>query len=436
LKILLKLIYYKIFVLLLLFLGGCTEPDNIGMDIQPEGDLVNVLYTDTTTVKAYTVAEDSVITDEILYNLLGNYNDPVFGKVSASFYTQIRLSANNIDFGPNPVCDSIILTLAYKGFYGDTLTPLTIQVYELLESIYLDSSYNSKSSVPHSGVNLAQNISYYPRIKDSVTINGIKMAPHLRVKLNNSFGNYLINASNNLQNNVSFTQFFKGLYVTTTPVNNGGVICYFDLLSSLSQVTLYYHNDNYNALYFNFVIDQYCARFNTFDHFGFQNAVSPLKQQLLGNLTSSDSVLFVQAMAGTKIKVQFPYIKDFILHNNIAISNAELVMVVDNNDLTISDYSPPLKLLVVRELNNGAIAFLPDYYEGESFYGGNYNETKKEYRFRITKYIQGLINGTYNDDKSLNIIVSGSSIKSNRVVLKGFNRMSNKSRLIITYINI
>jgi hypothetical protein len=429
--------YFFIVILFIFTLQSCTEPKDVGMDVQPQQDLLNILYTDTTTVIAFTVAEDSVITDEILYNLLGNYNDPVFGNVSASFYTQIRLSENNINFGSNPVCDSIVLSLVYKGFYGDSISQVTVKVHELLNSIYLDSTYHSKRITPYSATNIAQNIAYVHNLKDSVLINGVKYPPQLRVKLNNSFGTQLLNAgAANLENNTAFTQFIKGLYITTDNILTNGGISYFDLVSSFSQLTLYYHNDDKDSLKFNFVIDQYCARYSTFDHYNFQNAVAPLKQQIAGNYSTADSILFVQAMGGTKVLVKFPYIKEFIKLNHIAINEAVLVMPVDNYDLSIGAYPPPPKMLAVRETTSGTVLFLPDYYEGESFYGGVYDSSKKEYRFRITKYLQGLINGNYIEDKGLNILVSGSSIRSNRVVLKGPGRKSNKTRLIITYTKI
>ncbi len=419
------------------FIWGCTEPEEIGMDVQPQSDLLNILYTDTASITACTVKEDSVITDEVLYNLLGNYDDPVFGKVSASFYTQVRLSQNDINFGDNAVCDSIVLTLLYKGYYGDSSSSFIFKVHELLNDIYLDSIYHSKRNMQYSSVNLAQNISYIHNLKDSVTINGKKMPPHLRIKLDNNFGNQLINAgASNLENNTAFTKYLKGLYVTSVYNNGTGGIAYFDLVSSLSQLCLYYHNYNQDSLVFNFVIDQYCARFNTFNHYNFQDAIIPLKQQISGNTATSDSILFIQSMGGTRVKVKFPYINDFIKQNHIIINDAVLVMPVDNYDLSAKEFPPPSKILAIRETENGVISFLPDYYEGESFYGGSYDNTKKEYRLRVTKYLQGLLNGTYSEDKCIYVMVSGSSIRANRAVLKGNKRVGNKMRLIITYTKI
>ena len=62
------------------------------MGVQPAGDKLNVVYIDTCTLVAYTVKDDSIRTDNTVYNLLGSNNDPVFGKNTASFYSQVLLS--------------------------------------------------------------------------------------------------------------------------------------------------------------------------------------------------------------------------------------------------------------------------------------------------------------------------------------------------------
>ena len=93
----------------LFFLGSCQKPDKLGLDIQPESDLLNAVYSDTTTLITHTVLDDSLSTKGASASLLGSYNDPFFGKVSASFYTQVNITTTNINFGSpaNLVCDSV-----------------------------------------------------------------------------------------------------------------------------------------------------------------------------------------------------------------------------------------------------------------------------------------------------------------------------------------
>ncbi|HIN39586.1 MAG TPA: DUF4270 family protein, partial [Flavobacteriales bacterium] len=79
--------------------AGCEKPGVIGLDVHPEADQFNVLFSDTSTLVAKTILEDSIRTDEPILNLLGAYTDPVFGYTAASFYTQFSMTTNNVGFG-------------------------------------------------------------------------------------------------------------------------------------------------------------------------------------------------------------------------------------------------------------------------------------------------------------------------------------------------
>jgi hypothetical protein len=74
--------------------------------------------------------------------MIGSYYDDVFGVTTTGMYTQFRLTTTAVEFGTHPVCDSIVLSLSYnKGFYGDTSTQMTLNVYEIDEGFNLDNNY-------------------------------------------------------------------------------------------------------------------------------------------------------------------------------------------------------------------------------------------------------------------------------------------------------
>ena len=72
--------------LLVAALASCKKDSPVGLDVQPEGDLLHTRVTDTVSVRTYTVHEESVKTDELPSGttLIGRYNDPVFGYAAAS----------------------------------------------------------------------------------------------------------------------------------------------------------------------------------------------------------------------------------------------------------------------------------------------------------------------------------------------------------------
>ena len=80
--------------------------------------------------------------------LLGVYNDPNLGKLTASFISQVQRPSLGIDFGLNPVIDTIIIDIPYystrdgnnedntpkfelDSVFGDLEEEITLKVHRL-----------------------------------------------------------------------------------------------------------------------------------------------------------------------------------------------------------------------------------------------------------------------------------------------------------------
>ena len=422
-----------VILLILSFIFACKDPAIVGLQVQPAGDQLNVEHCDTITLFAYSVREDSIRTDETTSNLLGSSVDPVFGKCSASFYAQLRLSENNADFGENPVLDSITLSLPYKGIYGDSNALQTVKVYEMAEDIYKDSVYYSNSEFLTTGVPIAS-MTFVPNIKDSVIVGADTLPPQLRIHLNPSVGQKFIDASGStsLSDNTNFLKFFKGIYVTTTYASGEGAIISLNLLNAQSKVTMYYKNDT-DTLTYNFVISEGSARIGHFNHARYQYADTYLRSEIYGDTLKGDSILFLQSMAGLKIRILYPYIKELVKNGRIAINKADLIVTVDDNDMSLSDYQPPPKLILLEE-KDGLIRYLLDQLEGATYFGGTYSSSKKEYKFNIARHIQQVVDGI---KENLGLYLVDFTVnrpnEAARVVLKGPKRSIGNLRLQITY---
>ncbi|KAF0198294.1 MAG: hypothetical protein FD166_1645 [Bacteroidetes bacterium] len=409
---------------------SCTkEPDLIGLDLLPPGDLLNIDYIDTSSIVAYTVREDSLRTDELTLNLLGSISDPVFGTTTASIYTQYRLSKNNITFGENAVADSMVLTLVYKGIYGDSLAPKTIRVYEMADSINYDSSYYSTRTIPVLP-ELIGEATFVPNLSEADSVDGNYMPPHMRIMLSQAFADKIISAdTNTLKDNESFQKIFMGLYLTseqaTTP--GTGSILYFNLLDAVSRLKIYYHNSTDTST-IDFPIGSYSARFNQYNHNNYAGADPSMLEQFADSSANTEH-LYVQSMAGTKIKLRIPYLKALAAQKRIAVNEALLVFTVED---TSGVYEVPAQLALKKLDADGDYTALPDETEGSSFLDGK-SRSGKEYRFRITRYIQNRLLNPGDPDYGLMLFAAGSSLSGNRVTLRGPNAAEGKIRLLIYY---
>lgn len=426
-----RLIYFLMVAFAAIIVSSCQkEPDLIGLNLLPPGEYLNLDHIDTTSIVAYTVREDSLRTDELSLNLVGSIADPLFGTTTASFYTQYRLTKNNLTFGENAVADSMVLTIVYKGIYGDSLAPKTVRVYEMADTINFDSTYYSHQTIA-TLPDLIGEATFVPNLKTADSVNGAYMPPHMRIVLTPEFANKIMTAdSSDLASNINFNRAFKGLFITSTNATASGTgsILYLDLLSTVSRVKLYYHN-SLDTTSIVFAFGSSSARFNHYDHFDYNGADPSLLQQFGGDTMAGQQRLFVQSMGGAKIKLQIPYLKALAANKRIAVNEA--LLIVTSDDAT-DTYKMPSLLAIRKITESGGYTALPDEAEGSSFVSGTL-KGNKDYHFRITQYIQNRLLNPDEPDYGLMLIVAGSSISSNRAVLKGPGNSDGGMKLVIYY---
>ncbi|MFH1120244.1 MAG: DUF4270 domain-containing protein [Bacteroidota bacterium] len=425
-----KFLLYCFFVISGIAAISCAkEPDLIGLNLFPADSLLNIDYTDTSSLVAYTVREEKLRTDELTMTLLGSIDDPVFGTTTASVYTQYGLSKNNISFGDNAVADSMILTLVYKGVYGDSLAPKTIRVFEMADTMSYDATYYS-NTLKEVSPELIGEASFIPNLKEADSVNGNYMPPHMRVVLSQAFADKIISAGDStLKNNENFQEVFKGLYITADQATAGtGSILYLNFSDALSGIKIYYHNDD-DTTSIDFPIGSTSARYNYYDHNNYENADQSLLQQLADTTLNTPSNLYVQAMAGTKVKLRIPHLNALAGNKRIAVNEALLVFNVED---TSGSFKVPAQLALKKINIDGDYTSLPDEDEGSAFLDGK-SRSDKEYRFRITRYVQDRLLNPDDPDYGLMLFAAGSSLTGNRVILKGPGSADGKIRLIVYY---
>jgi hypothetical protein len=424
-----KYLYYLIVALIAV---SCSKkPDEIGLDlIENEG--LEVGYDTAVSIVAHAEIDDSLRADETTLNLLGQYFDPVFGLTKASFYTQIRLATSTPDFGDTPQLDSLVLTLAYSGFYGDTTSPVTVKVYELSSTIYKDSTYYSDFSTACKPDPVAS-LTFTPHPLDSVLVDTVMTAAVLNIRLADDLANRILSApADSLADNDVFLSFIKGLYLTATSVNapGQGSILYFNLLSTKTALTLYYNDTSSYA----FDINDYCARINQYSHNYFSSTDALfLKQVMLADTLLGSQKLYVQAMGGVKTRLRFPSLHEMFGDRKVVINNARLVLPLSPDEWS---GTPPSSLLLYRITSSGGIDVLDDQREGDVYFGGTYNSSRQSYSFRISLYVQSLLAG--EPDYGLSLMMTSKAVRADGITLAGTSSSNPdpvRLELVYTYVD-
>lgn len=419
-----------------LFTACTDETSPIGINLVD--DLVGTTFIDSVTLQAYSMLEDTLNTTQTSANVLGHISDPYFGKSAAGIYTQLALSSASVNFGENPVIDSVVLCLQLSGYYGDSTSLVGIRVHQLTEDLDANAQYYQNSTVGYDPNTLNYSATGYSiRPKTPVLVDTGLYSPHLRIRLSQSFGQMLLDHQSDLNNN--FQSFLKGLYIEAlSHTGNIGYMLITNLTSSLSGISIYYHNNAENGKRYTLACTDNSMRFTHYDHDYSQSNSSQFKQEVLqGQTDLGETMLFLQGGGGVKTRITFPYLENTFAQfdNRVVIHRAELVITnIETDDILLV----PPTILTIQGLSksNGSVRFLPDddYYTSSAYFGGTYDSKTKEYRFRITNYIQELILGQGDWSNSINLIVRGSAVRPHRLVFDGTNTNSpTRLRLEIAY---
>ena len=403
-----RLYSYKSLILFCVFsfiLFSCKEPSEIGLDIHPESDRILIKNNSNFfNFSTNTLSEDSLRTDEPVRMLLGNLtNDPVFPKSNAHFISNLLLPSNNISFGDitNIIVDSVILQYVIDDYYGNEIQTFpNLYVSKLTDPIYKDSSYYSNYPVVYSQSELVSANNIVVQDSNSVSI--------IKISIDNSIGQEIIDGGNALSSNEDFLQYFYGLKVTTVNPSdlnlaNDNTILYLNADNQKSKFSIYYRDISVNdsVMSFDLMLGGDAARVNLFN------------QKNIQQLNASADSCYVQSMSSYITSIQFnnlESIKDTL--KNKVINKVNLKFSC-NEDLQFGAHE---KLFLVRKNSMGVNVFLSDFViEGESHFGGQ--NQSNNFTFNITRYFSDLINGASGFTEELLLLPSGAVINANRTII-------------------
>jgi len=410
------------------FTFSCKKPESkLGKEVYDPEALLDANGVDTFQLVTYCEVADSVISGQTPTVVLGSYNDPIFGRVDGSFYSQFRLATNNPDFGDlgTITIDSMVLSLEYRDNYGEITGPQTYEVYRLEESLSLDSTYYnfmSKTVGMTSLVPVGSEVILPQPNKQTVVGNDTLPNPQLRIPLDINYAWEILNASQNgtLANNNLFLEEFKGLYIkTNNPMwsQGDGSILFFDLRDPDSKLTIYY-TQNSEPKTFSLVANTSCAYYN---HVDFDNIGSKAKF-VIDNPEQGMYEFYAQAGL-IRAKVEFPTLTN--LSNKTVIHRAMLYLPISY--FTGDEFYP--SFVTVASTNVAGVT-------GEIALGSNqYNNTFKRYSFLLTAYLQDVVkSGGSFQNVGIKIAPTPFGATTERIVFNGpLTTNKEKPRLVITY---
>jgi hypothetical protein len=235
----------------------------------------------TFTVTTYNKKIEAVQTNGLSSNLLGVYNDDVYGLTTASVVTQATLSSYAPEFGDSPELVSVILSIPYFATLEDTTDGESTYSMTAQDSLFGDSPI--KLSIYKNGYflrdidpeNLEESQKYYSNANTTINFDNhidatlfeaiespyftpsnaeltvttveddeeeeVKLSPRFREELNmpaNFWQDLFFNKEgmSELSNENNFKNYFRGLYFKAEAVDGKGSLLMLDFSNAMIEL--------------------------------------------------------------------------------------------------------------------------------------------------------------------------------------------------------
>jgi len=378
-------------VLVIIFTFNSCEKTNIQFGQQyVDNSYANIVLVDSISPVVSTIYKDSVITAQSGTLLVGKYTDPYFGKITASSYLKLAPPAL-ADMYINAQYDSLVLLAKCNGnWYGDTTMPITIEARQLTDELKMPEGqftfYNASTFPANVATAGSRTFVLHPLGNDTA-----------RIPMNDGLGKELFNMinrkSDTIKDATQFTNYFKGLRLSTTATANA----VYGLKDSVIM-RLYYHQVGVyrEDKFFDFNLTSKELQFNniTADRSG-----TPLAALNTNNyeLTSdqTNNIGYMQDATGIYLKISFPNIRKLLERTDfVKIVKADLVVqpVIGSNSAQYP-LPPQLEAVTTDGANEPGASLIrvvgttSATETGDLFIDALYG-TNTNYTYDVTSYLQ------------------------------------------------
>ncbi|MDP2162494.1 MAG: DUF4270 domain-containing protein [Flavobacterium sp.] len=390
-------------VFFIVFLSSCDKDFNtLGADIIGDDHFDLLSYRDA-TITAFNQRTGIVQSNNLDVNPLGVYNNPVFGKTTAHFVTQLEVSSTNFNpvYGENIEVESVELTIPYfnvktdtnedgegtyrlDSIYGTALSKMKLEVFEngyfirdldpdanftQSQKYFMDQKADFDANIVGPRLNddeeVSQNDQFFfdsaervvTTVNEDETETVTRFAPSMILKLNkNFFKNKILSSQgkSNMVNNNLFKNYFRGLYFKVDEISGqsntlallnfkqGKITIKYkeDAVSSDNEVTRVDRTIELNLLGNTVSLQEVT------NSPGYENALTN------SNSTTGDPALFLKGGSGSVAIIDLftPEQLEDLRAQRWLINEANLTFFIDNE--TMGTNTPEPKRVFLYDLNN------------------------------------------------------------------------------------
>lgn len=429
---------------------SCNDPTIVGSGLV-EGEGLNVAQDTTAKLSMRTIKNDKVISLVAFRNNgdirtqslfpLGELNDPLYGKSTASFYTEVGLSSSSFLIDEDYVLDSLVLVLSLDtlGSYGDKAADYTVNVYRVQEALdVLDTVLSNQTFLtddsPIGSLNMTgvsfDSVDVYSPILDSL----LREPAQIRIPLSAALGNELIADTISQVNGDSLSILLKGFFVTATTSSSSMAGINITSGSLNSRLELYATRGDTTHSVYTYIIGGNRSHL-------FQDDISgSYLSTIVDDFTAGDSLLYLTGLNGFDTEID---LSATLIYQDYLINKAELTFTLADIPEIDQAVFPPATYLSASISNNGLYTSIDDLSiaEGSSLrnqiFGGilteveQDGETIQQFTINITNHLQDFLRG--EKDSKMILHVTSKAQTPNTTILYGPGHSKYPVKLKVTY---
>ncbi len=377
---------YKLFTItfIAILTISCNDTlDQLGSTIQPEKDKLTVGI-DTLQLHARTVQVDSMF-GKTSYPVLGEYADPVFGSIKSEYIAEFYLP-KSLEFKEGAVIDSVRVEVSYTTMMGDSLAPMGLSVYEVIESLQGTNDYTNVNperfadmTAPlgeqsFTGKNSTSRIKSYTT-DDYSTVSYREYFINVEVPktIGESFlAEYKKPGHGRLSDTDSFREFFPGFYFTTS-FGNSTIIS-----ADLTSLFVHYHYlDEKGSSTKQDTIRTDVFKLNNTPEV---RQINHIKSNNTDLLKDNSEVTYIKSPAGVNTEIKFPIseVHEKLQSKALNLVNFTVYALPEESENELVKLSPPDYLLLVnkdslsgffenRKLRDNVTSFLSEKFDSDTY---------------------------------------------------------------------
>ena len=217
--------------LVVLVLGGCSDPATLGLELAPENNQIGVFYKEI-PLNAQVVLLDSFNTTNAGILIVGDEEDTYFGKTRSTAFTRLYIEQGTSRPTATAVLDSVFFNFSTVSVNGTDLDKKKKYAVHLLAKPLEDTLYYNFSKLPYATNPIAEVEVTFKDTKDTL----IK-APLNPVLANEIFAK--LKKGNEFDNLFNFRKYIPG--VAIVPRAGDNTTAGFSLGGN-TGITFHYHN--------------------------------------------------------------------------------------------------------------------------------------------------------------------------------------------------